>query len=381
MQFAQFTSMTSKQRVDRAAGIIFGVSVITKGEAKTHGIWIDDRTLDGILSFAAQSPDGVRVKLAHTNGKESPVFSIVGNLKNFRKEEPSVRADFHLLHSDDNFGKILEMSEKQPKDFGLSISSDPQDFTTEEIDGKDFLRINRLGSVDLVSDPAANDNGLFSKKEPINMSKSIKYAKGDSGDHAHDCECKMCMSKKDDGKDGKMSAIFASLGLTEDANPEDFILALGKKLKPADMDAVMLARLEKLEKQDAQTLALSQKQQIDNLLADASREGKTVPFELSELYGVKDGVITIHESPVKLQKVIAKLAPNQVMLGKNRPKLEPPKGGDGKPIQIFGLNKRRNPDQLALTQQFCAARREENAVVIGQHIKRQHTESLGTQMN
>lgn len=135
-------------------GVILGVSVITIGEAKGHGVYIDQKSLESYLSAAINRQGGVPVKMDHGTG----FYHIVGKLENFRVDGDSLRADLHLLKSHEQFARIVEMAETMADSFGLSVSSVAN---SEKIDGKEYLRCEELNSVDLVDRPAANPNGLF----------------------------------------------------------------------------------------------------------------------------------------------------------------------------------------------------------------------------
>ncbi len=86
------------------------------------------------------------------------VNGIAGSLRAFRIDGDQLRADLHLLEPHPARERILEMAEKMPASFGLSIAYLGGD---EEKNGTAFARITELLSVDLVSDPAANPTGLF----------------------------------------------------------------------------------------------------------------------------------------------------------------------------------------------------------------------------
>lgn len=153
----QLATAFESQKIDRAAGIIFGVSVITEGEARGHGFEIDAKTLTGVLACASAFADGVRVKIEHGTGFES----IVGTLREFRIDGPQLRADLHLILSHARTASILEMAEKMPGGFGLSIAFSG---IKEKLGDVSLARCQELYSVDLVDMPAANPNGLFSAR-------------------------------------------------------------------------------------------------------------------------------------------------------------------------------------------------------------------------
>lgn len=143
--------------IDAQAATISGVSVITVGEAKGHGLIIDEQTLMEVKAAAETYSGGLKVKTDHYTGFNE----IVGTLKNFVIDGDQLRADLYLLKNHDATARILEMAELMPDTFGLSIS-----FSGEhQEDGTVVLaRCSEIYSADLVDAPAANPTGLFSAK-------------------------------------------------------------------------------------------------------------------------------------------------------------------------------------------------------------------------
>jgi hypothetical protein len=339
-----YSSIAGNQKVDAETGVISGVSVITEGEClgRHAGTFVDQTTLSSLLKLATAFKDGVKVKLSMNKEHDGSVGQIIGSLKAFRIDGNQLRADLHLLKSDDNFGKIVEMSSKMPESFGLSIVV-PKHYET--VNGKPTLRPTDIFSVDLVEEPAANKNGLFSAKPNNTMSDTIKFA-ADGKTHEKDCECKACMSAK---SKSEMSAMIA----------EQIALAI-KGIQPAPTPelATLTAKLTEHEtalaafKASAETAALSaKKSEIAGLVADATREGKVIPLTEDEL--AKMDVSTV-------KAMFSKLVPNQVKLTGKRG-VETPKDKDGKPVTFDTADKRIAfcQDKLAegaaqLTAQFLA---------------------------
>lgn len=205
--------------IDRAAGVIRGVSVITVGDAKGHGIKIDHRTLETVLEVGNEFPNGVKVKFRHkTAGQHQSVIDEVGGvLKQFSIKGNKTIADFYLLKSlpADTKEKLFEMAETMPDQFGFSI-----DFTgvSEEKDGVKFARCEELNSVDLSDKPAANPDGLFEEK-PISKTMNIKYKNGKDGDHDGDCKCNDCKSTKMESQLSALTESVAALAKKLDAKP------------------------------------------------------------------------------------------------------------------------------------------------------------------
>ncbi len=140
------------------------MAVITEGPATGHvdaesgmPVFIDATTLRQILACAKTYSGGLKVKADHGSG----VFATAGYLDNFRIDGKTLRADLHALATDGNRDKLMEMAETIPDTFGLSVSFSGPD----EIKGNQALsRCVEIYSADLVSEPAANPNGLFSAK-------------------------------------------------------------------------------------------------------------------------------------------------------------------------------------------------------------------------
>jgi hypothetical protein len=346
---AQFSTIASRQKIDAVGGILHGVSVITEGEASGHGLLVDATTLQQIKETASAYTGGLKVKVNHGKNLES----IVGVLKNFVVDGKQLRADLHLLKTAEDRAKIIEMAETMPESFGLSVSiaNEP-----EEIEGKKFIRCAEIYSADLVDGPAANPGGLFSK--PNEQIKTENMSK----------------------------ALALSLSLPETATDEEIALALKKErdafktaleaIKPTDLSAVTTElsavknTLTELAQARDNALNLAKKAEIDALMAEASRDGKVVPFESDDLYTVKDGVINILQQPAQLSKVISKLAKGTVAL--TRKTVTAPKDGKGNELTLAAFrNSEGNLDRSKLSSlaQFCAERRAAGAVEIDASLK------------
>ena len=135
--------------------IIEGVSIISVGEAKGHGLFVDDITLQEVKACAESYADGVKVNLDHGAG----IKDIVGFCDNFRIVGEKLVADLNLLETAEKRAYVLEIATRMPDTFGISIAfSGP----VRERDGRSFASCTELYSADLVQTPAANPTGLFS---------------------------------------------------------------------------------------------------------------------------------------------------------------------------------------------------------------------------
>jgi len=135
--------------------VIEGVSIISIGEAKGHGLYVDEQTLMEVKACAESYKGGVKVNLDHGAG----IKDIVGFVNNFRIVGSQLLGDLNLLQTSPMRDYVLEISNKLPDTFGISIAfSGP----IREVDGMSFASCTELYSADLVQTPAANATGLFS---------------------------------------------------------------------------------------------------------------------------------------------------------------------------------------------------------------------------
>lgn len=166
MKHAFASSFSTVGKIDREAGIIHGVSLATVGPARGWGIFCDQTTLSQLLSVAQTYGSGVKVKMDHSGGPAD----FVGTLRSLRIDGNQLRGDLHLLQSYERRDYVFEIAEKMPDTFGLSIAfSGP----VEKIGEKTFARVTELYSCDIVSEPAANPNGLFSRGVDADAKEAI----------------------------------------------------------------------------------------------------------------------------------------------------------------------------------------------------------------
>lgn len=315
----QFNRVSYVGEIDTTKGVIHGVSVISIGDAKGHGMEVDKVTLEQFCQVAKSHKDGIKTKfgLDHDAGVES----VNGVLKNFRIDGDKVRADLHLLKSDPNRDKVLELAQVAPNEFGLSASFSGNHIT-EGLVKK--VRCSEIYSVDFVSDPAANKS-LFSTNH--NQMKDIALALGlpetateaeiiAAGKVAFEYKAKMDAEAKKkleaeandkkrkeleaEGKDEKFESVLKT------------VTELSSKL--AEIEKTNLAVKEAAQKE-------AKLAEIKTLVADASREGKVVPLSDVELAAL----------PLETVKLmLSKLPAGQVKLsGKTQPEA---KDKDGKAL-------------------------------------------------
>jgi hypothetical protein len=171
------TRAKTSPHVDQAARVIRDVAVITRGLAEGHDLWIDHEFLSQVHQAMTENPAGTPACHEHY-GPE------IGYLRSPRVADDTVRADLHLDDSPEAT-YLLELATEDPAAFGLSIMFD-RDAGTEKalhlanrdkdgmfhtpdpgnVNGYPHARLADLQSADVVAEPAANPNGLFSRRDP-----------------------------------------------------------------------------------------------------------------------------------------------------------------------------------------------------------------------
>ena len=208
--------------IDVEAGVIRGVSLITKGPALGHGVMIDSTTLEQVKTAAEQYAGGLKVKLNHSGG----AGDIVGYIDTLRVSGEKLLGDLHLLQTSPHRAYILEIAERIPDTFGLSIAfSGPSEKSSDKL--TTLQRCSEIYSVDLVSEPAANPNGFFARK--------LKLESDDS--ESPEAEIKIEIPMNDEMKDAIQGMIqSAMMGMNEKVAKLEAALA-PKEDKPAAMSA------------------------------------------------------------------------------------------------------------------------------------------------
>jgi len=174
---------TAPERVDREARVIRGVSVITRGEALGHGVWIDEEFLSSVATFSAR---GLKSRFTHPGLSSDGTGKALGRVHGLRKQGDKVVGDLHLLDAasrapdGDLAGYVMDLASEDPELFGTSIvfaydheaekafteaHSDDDGFQSpDELNTKNLphARLKALKACDVVDDPAANPGGFFS---------------------------------------------------------------------------------------------------------------------------------------------------------------------------------------------------------------------------
>jgi hypothetical protein len=149
-----------RRRVDRAAGVVYGVKVLGTTSPNSHGV----RGVDGTvytadaLRRAAPLYEGVAVNADHPPrsqpNAERSSWDRLGRLRNVRVERDGTFADLHLLKSHPLAERVLEAATSMPDAYALSHNAVGKG---EARGGKYVVtEIPEVHSVDLVADGGTN---------------------------------------------------------------------------------------------------------------------------------------------------------------------------------------------------------------------------------
>ena len=168
--------------VDMDKGLLLGVKVIQMGRVNdARPFFVDETTLGQIVELGNQPTKGLKVRYTHA-GREDAMGSHLGRASNFRIEGDCVRADVVLAKSSfispkgNLGGYVLTLAEEDSLSLGMSVAGtlDAEEMSELEEGGVMPLRFLDLYSADVVADPAATRNGLFSTQEPEGMAEEKK---------------------------------------------------------------------------------------------------------------------------------------------------------------------------------------------------------------
>lgn len=179
---------STRLRVDRASGVIYGVKVLGKTSPNTHGksnvtgtdyLANSHHSLVGLIE---SETGGMRVNKNHTEranpNRDRTVSERIGWLENPRVEAGETYADFHVLKEDPDAAKLFEAAERNPHCFAMSINADGH---YEIKDGR--LQIDkfvRVKSVDVVADGGSTVSLAESKQakgKPMKILEALEAVK------------------------------------------------------------------------------------------------------------------------------------------------------------------------------------------------------------
>ena len=164
--------------VNADRGIIEGVSVVTVGEAKGHGVNLDKSFVESVVELGNKTKAGLKARFGHPNMCDTALGTFLGRFKNFRTVGDTAKADLFLSNTaketpnGDLHGYVTSMAADEPDMFGTSIvfevgeeyqigESGERIALDDSNAGPVFVTCDSLHACDVVDEPAAND-GMFS---------------------------------------------------------------------------------------------------------------------------------------------------------------------------------------------------------------------------
>jgi hypothetical protein len=181
-------NLFSQVRVDREKGILYGVRVIEVGEAKGHGVLIDEKSLQTITELGRGGQ--IKSRFGHPGMSSQALGTYLGDFHNLKLSGSMVVGDLHLnknvasqTPNGNLYEYMLNLAEHAPHQAGSSIVAHA-DVVWKGADGleygfdnkpkdvafdKPFLRPLQLDAVDIVDEPAATSS-LFSSDVLFNPS-------------------------------------------------------------------------------------------------------------------------------------------------------------------------------------------------------------------
>lgn len=172
--------------IDQSSGEMTSVSLIQIGEAKGHGMFIDQESLESALEVIG---DNLPAYVTHEGAIESDrLLKEVGVFSGFFIEEGKLKAmEFKALKSfrldePERFRRLFDLADSMPDSFGLSLVFESELVWILE-DGTEIpvakgsaktsvrempsVRFRSIRSADFVDAPAANSGGLFSQANKL----------------------------------------------------------------------------------------------------------------------------------------------------------------------------------------------------------------------
>ena len=193
-----------KFRVDLEAHTLSNVNLISIGEARGHGIIVDQGTLDSMMETEELKSGRLRAYITHG---DLCVFDRLtdeaGLFTNPRIEGEHLRADFKpfdsfMKHQTAKFETLFELAEKTPDQFGVSIAFrgravwpteggnevENDEKPDDALNELPSIRVDELFSADFVDNPAAT-RSLFRSIE-LKQNQSMPELPEDFNLAAHD---------------------------------------------------------------------------------------------------------------------------------------------------------------------------------------------------
>jgi len=186
------TPVVSYEGGNFEAGFIQNFAVITSGEALGHGSWVDADFVADVAMQLASSKKGVVSRYTHPNMSGDALSKGLGRVVYRADGDGKVRGDLHFYKAahkspDGNLAEyLMDLATDDPESFGASISferdieaeesyaeANPSSNDPRNVDNLPHVRLGKLRFVDIVSQPAANPDGLFCADDTFKQAEAL----------------------------------------------------------------------------------------------------------------------------------------------------------------------------------------------------------------
>jgi hypothetical protein len=191
---SSFTFRKKPEKIDKEVGMMSGVYICTEGEALGHDVNLDSEFIANVVKMGNEKKQGLKVRFGHPNMSSTALGTFLGRAKNFTQGQMPdgsavAIADVFLSNSAKEapqgnlYDYVLSLANDDAKAFGMSIvftnggiyrkdkegkkqypydSKGQRNKKFDEAEGINYCDIRELHASDMVDDPAANPNGIFS---------------------------------------------------------------------------------------------------------------------------------------------------------------------------------------------------------------------------
>ena len=169
-------------------GVLEGVSLISRGEALGHDMWIDSETLSQVVD-GFDNEKGLKSRFTHPSMSSDGMGRMLGRIHDVRLSGDKVIGDLHFNESSHSTPEgdlaeyVMLLASEDAEAAGLSIvfEHDPEAETEfinthsmtegvfespDELNTANYphVRLAKLRAADVVDEPAANPDGFFDRQ-------------------------------------------------------------------------------------------------------------------------------------------------------------------------------------------------------------------------
>lgn len=337
---------------DYGAGLIRGASLVTKGEALGHFVWLDQEFIESVRDDVNAKENGVKARFTHPSLSGDGLGSFLGRAKNAYTEDGKTFADIHFAKAshktpDGNLAEyVMNLAEEDPESFAISIvyeidwdaenefSLEHRDengnFQTPDADNLENLphaRSAGMRATDFVDEPAANPEGLFHKGHELaeEADQLCAFALGISKEKPE---------TRKFGIDSDRLASFVSR----------FLSNHNLELKEKPMADTTQEADSKVDTDNQVDAKLSEIRDAVEKLGESPKEGESVQEQAKrylEAFGedaaqyLADGLTFEQGLANRNEKLSAELAERDEEIGKLKQRLSAPnEGGEDAPVEL-----------------------------------------------